>query len=108
MASLLREIETLGSRSGVALGAVKPLQSATDEEAVEGTVEMPVTASFSIEVDYKGSLDEWVHFLYLLETSRSLFEIERATVSRMEEGSSQVEGSLRVTTKAPMARGGAG
>lgn len=99
MASVLREIETLGSRSGVALGAVKPLQGAggeTAEGADEASESLP---SLAIEVDYKGSLDEWVHFVYLLETSRSLFDIERSTVARIEEGSSQVEGSLRVTTK---------
>jgi hypothetical protein len=107
MASMLREIETLGSRSGIALGAVKPLQN---EAAAEGEESAPVAQalpSLAIEVDYKGSMDEWVHFLYLLETSRSLFDIERATVSRMEEGSSQVEGSLRVTTKAATSAGAA-
>lgn len=81
MASLLREVETLGSRSGVALGKVKPLEG------------------MAIEVACKGSFQEWVHFVYLLQTSRSLFEIERATVARMEEGSSQVEGSLRLMSK---------
>lgn len=99
MASVLREIETLGSRSGVALGAVKPLRDAEGETA-EGTGEASESLpSLAIEVDYKGTLDEWVHFVYLLETSRSLFDIERSTVARIEEGSSQVEGSLRVTTK---------
>ena len=87
MASLLREIETLGSRSGVSLGQVKPL---------EGTTE-GLPKSFAIEVEYKGSLQEWVHFVYLLQSSRSLFEVERATVARMQEGSSQVQGSLRLT-----------
>ena len=89
MASLLREIETLGSRSGVSLGQVKPL---------EGTAEGS-SQGFAIEVDYKGSLQEWVHFVYLLQSSRSLFEIERATVARMEEGSGQVQGSLRLTSQ---------
>lgn len=89
MASLLREIETLGGRSGVSLGRVKPL-----EETTEG-----LPQSFAIEVEYKGSLQEWVHFVYLLQTSRSLFEVERATVARMQEGSSQVQGSLRLTSQ---------
>ncbi len=89
MASLLREIETLGSRSGVSLGQVKPLEGTT-----EGS-----PRSFAIEVEYKGSLQEWVHFVYLLQTSRSLFEVERATVARMEEGASQVQGSLRLTSR---------
>lgn len=89
MASLLREIETLGSRSGVSLGRVKPL-----EETTEG-----LPQRFAIEVEYKGSLQEWVHFVYLLQTSRSLFEVERATVARMQEGSSQVQGSLRLTSQ---------
>ena len=96
MASLLREIETLGSRSGVSLGRVKPL-----EETTEG-----LPQRFAIEVEYKGSLQEWVHFVYLLQTSRSLFEVERATVARMQEGSSQVQGSLRLTSQ--VNRGGQG
>ena len=105
MASLLREIETLGSRSGVALGAVKPIQSEAGE-AEEGALEAAeALPSLAIEVDYKGSMDGWVHFLYLLETSRSLFDIERAMVARIEEGSSQVEGSLRVSTKASPSAG---
>jgi hypothetical protein len=89
MASLLREVETLGSRSGVALGQVKPL---------EGTAE-GATGTFAIDVTCKGSLPEWVHFVYLLQGSRSLFEIERATVERMEEGSNQMKGSMRLTSK---------
>ncbi|MBI4323248.1 MAG: hypothetical protein HY596_03120 [Candidatus Omnitrophica bacterium] len=89
MASLLREIETLGSRSGVSLGQVKPLGETTEE----------ASPTFAIEVEYKGSLQEWVHFVYLLQASRSLFEVERATVARMEEGSSQVQGSLRLTSR---------
>lgn len=98
MASLLREVETLGSRSGVALGAVKPLQVKAEEAAETAQGAPESLPPLAIEVDCKGSLDEWVHFVYLLETSRSLFDIERATVARIEEGSSQVEGSLRLTT----------
>lgn len=89
MASLLREIETLGSRSGVSLGQVKPLEGTTEASS----------RSFAIEVEYKGSLQEWVHFVYLLQTSRSLFDLERATVARMEAGASQVQGSLRLTSR---------
>ena len=98
MAAMLREIEALGSRSGIALGAVKPIRA--EAEAAEGGEAPKASPALAIEVDYKGSMDQWIHFLYLLETSRSLFDIQRATVSRMEEGSNQLEGSLRVTTQA--------
>ena len=89
MASLLREIETLGSRSGISLGEVKPLEGTANESYQE----------YAIEVQYKGSLQEWVHFVYLLQTSRSRFEVERATIARTEEGSDQVAGSLRLVSK---------
>ena len=86
MAALLREIESLGKDSGVSLSEVKPLFGTPDEANYE----------HALEIRYEGTLQQWVRFIHLLETSKSLFEIERATLALKEEGSDQLEGSLRL------------
>ena len=87
MAAILREIEGLGTQSGITLGEVKPLEGER-QEAYQGYV---------IDVRYHGSLEQWIYFIYLLNHSPSLFEIERATVTRAEQDPSSVEGILRVS-----------
>ena len=89
MASLLREIETLGTQSGISLGEVKPAEGAAND----------VYQEYAVDVQYQGSLDQWLRFVYLLQTSKTLFILERAAVSLTEEGSDLLQGSLRVTGK---------
>lgn len=89
MASLLREIETLGAKSGILLGEVKPSAGAGTEDYQE----------YGLDVQYQGSLQQWIHFIYLLEASRWLFDIERATITRQTEGVDLVEGSIRLTSR---------
>lgn len=86
MASLIREIETLGRDSGLVLKAVKPLERLGEE---------PPT----VDVEYQGTLQQWVHFVYLLQQSKSLLHIERATAGRQSEGSGMLQGSLRLTSR---------
>ncbi len=86
MASLIREIEGLGRESGISLGAVKPLESTA-------------ASAPTVDVAYQGSLQQWIHFLYLLEQSKSLLHVERATIGRQAEGSGMLQGSLRVTSR---------
>ena len=87
MASLIREIEGLGRESGLQLGGVKPL---------EGT---PEQTAYTVDVEYQGTLQQWVHFIFLLEQSKSLLQIERATVGRQAEGSGLMGGSVRVSSQ---------
>lgn len=89
MAALLREIEAMGEKSGMSLGEVKPLVGEANELYQE----------YTIEVQYQGSTQQWLHFIYLLDTSTVLFDIERATAARADEGLDLVEGSLRLTSK---------
>ena len=89
MAGVLREIEGLGAQSGVTLGEVKPLEGAAKDTYQE----------YAIDVQYRGSLEQWIHFVYLLQSSKSLFAIQRATIARKGEDPSQVEGTLRLSSK---------
>ncbi len=88
LASILREIETLGTQSGLVLGEVKPVPG-EDNGAYQ---------TYAIEVQYRGSMEQWVQFLYLVESSKALLDIERATVAVKEEQDIKVlEGSVRLT-----------
>ena len=89
MASLLREIESLGAESGVSLGEVKPLASSSNS----------LYDQLAIEVHCRGSMEQWVHFMYLLQTSKSLLEIERASVEKSNDDPSVVDGTTRLTSK---------
>ena len=90
MAALLREIETLGKESGLALSEVKPITS-----QAEGAPQEHV-----FDVSYTGSLQQWIHFVYLLQSSKTIFQIDRATLGLKEAGSELLSGSLRLTRRA--------
>jgi len=89
MASLLREIETYGGDSGIALGEVKPLTAGGGEEGRVAPV---------LEIRCRGTLQQWVRFVHLLESSTALFEIQRAALAMGESGDESLEGSLRLST----------
>ena len=86
MAGVLREIEGLGTQSGVALGEVKPLEAGATQELV-------------IDVQCRGSLEQWIRFVYLVQSSTTLFDIQRATLARTKDDPSLVEGALRLSSK---------
>lgn len=88
MAAVLREIEGLGAQSGITLGEVKP-----SEGSAAGAHHDHV-----IDIRYQGSLEQSVYFLYLLNRSTSLFDIQRATIARKEDDPSRIEGMLRVSS----------
>ena len=90
MAALLREIETMGRESGLSLSEVKPITSPT-EGAPQG---------YAFDVNYTGSLQQWIHFVYLLQSSKTIFQIDRATLGLKEAGSELLSGSLRLTRRA--------
>lgn len=91
MAALIREVEALGKQSGVSLGDVKPLPGAVNDLYKE----------LALEVQSTGTLEQWMEFVYLLQTSPTLFQLERATVGIREQGSDAVVGSLRLTSRVP-------
>ena len=88
MASLIREIESVGKDSGITLGEVKPLEGAELGQA------------FIVEVQYQGSMEQWMQFLYLLQTSKSLLTIERASAQKQENSPDQLEGAVRISSQA--------
>jgi hypothetical protein len=90
IANLLREIESLGSESGVSLGEVKPLL--TEDQ---GPYQVRV-----FEVQCEGTLSEIVRFLYLTQISESLYEIEQGAIELKEPGSIRLKGIFRLTSQA--------
>jgi Tfp pilus assembly protein PilO len=89
MASLLREIETLGRQSGVTLGAVKPVEGGSSE----------INQEFAIEVEFRATLAQWVHFVYLIESSSAFFHIDRAKIDRASDELNLLQSSIRLVTK---------
>ncbi|MBI3322554.1 MAG: hypothetical protein HYZ94_02620 [Candidatus Omnitrophica bacterium] len=88
-AALLREIETLGKESGIFLGEVKPLAATEDDLFRQQT----------FEVHYSGTLEQWVRFVHMLQTSKLLFQVERASLAMAEGKGDQLDGSLRLTQR---------
>lgn len=89
IATMLREIETQAKESGVTLGEVKPFAPVVNEPYHE----------LSFDVNGAASLQQWVHFTHLLQTSKMLFEVERASLERKSEESDQLAFNFRLTKK---------
>jgi Tfp pilus assembly protein PilO len=98
VASLLREIEQMGKESGIALTEIKPLPHQESESFLQHAFEIYTTGTFR----------QWVHFVYLLQSSRSMFQIERANVGLKQPGSEMVEGSIRLVRRLFRPSGGHG
>ncbi len=88
-AGLLREIESMGKESGISVGEVKPLPP-----------EPGATAAF--EVHTTGTFKQWVHFVYLLQNSKSFFWVDRSALSLAPGSGELLNGALRVTCKPPV------
>ncbi len=88
VAALLREIETIGKESGISLGEVKPVTGSSES-----------LQEYFFEIHFNGSLKQWIHFVYLLQTSKTLFQIDRAALGAAEGNPGMLDGSLRVVHK---------
>lgn len=93
LATLLREIESFGRRSGLALGEVKPLPTETDGPYQER----------AFQIEWEGSASQWVRFVYMLETSSSLYQVDQATVNIKDKTTGMLEGRMRLTSIAVQA-----
>lgn len=91
MANLVREIEALGSKSGVMLGPINP-QPVTEPQ---GTYQ-----EHALDVQYQGTLEQAARFLYSLESSTALFRIDRAELELERRDSDVLKGSVRITSTA--------
>jgi Tfp pilus assembly protein PilO len=89
-AALLKEIEQLAGQSHVTIDEIKPLPSEADE----------ISRRYALDVRFACAPEEWADFVYRLETSPSLFEVQRATLARQEDTPDQLAGSLRVVSAA--------
>ncbi len=87
-ATLLKEIDELAKQSQVTLEEVKPLLG----------VENELFQEYSFEVHSECPLPQWVRFVHLIETSHSLFEIEKAKVGVKEGKQDLLEGTLLLRT----------
>ena len=99
MASLLREIETLGKESGISLGEIKPLATQGDDGSVQ---------EYVFEIHSTCTLKQWIHFVYLLQSSNSLFQVDRATVAATEGNPGVLDSALRLTRRIPKTSGAGG
>ncbi len=89
-AALIKDIEELAVGSHVTLGEVKPL-------GVEST---ETEKRYALDVRFECTLEEWVDFVYRLETSPSLYDVVRAGLAVDEEQRDRLEGTLRVQSVA--------
>lgn len=83
MAKLLKEIEGFTKESKVSVSRIRPLPGEEGDLYQE----------FVIEVECRSSLEQWLRFVYLIESSRSLFDIQKARLAR-EEGEERLKGYL--------------
>ena len=89
MAMLLKEIETLAGQTGVTLGEVKPLPP--EEDAL--------STRYSLDIQFECTLETCVDFITQVETSASLYQIQRATMQVSEDIPDRLTASLRVSSK---------
>lgn len=88
VAALVKELQELAGGSGVKLIEIKPLGVQTDD----------ALKRYTVEIRFDGLLEEWVEFVFRVETSPSLYEILRATLTVPEEHPDRVAGVLRVVS----------
>jgi len=88
MAALIKELEELAMNSQVVLAEIKPLTVQTDR----------AISRYSLDVQFGCTLEQWAEFLFHIETSPSLYEVEQARLSAQEDNAEQLEGHLRVVT----------
>ena len=90
MALLLKEVEGLAGETGVTLGEVKPLAPQTQASST----------LYTLDIQIQCTLEGWVDFVTRVETSPSLYQIQRATLAASEDLPDRLVASLRVVSKA--------
>ena len=86
MAALLKEIEELSRQAHITLLETKPLAVEADS----------LMKRYPLDVQFECTLEEWVDMVIQLESSPSLFQIVRSSLSVEEETPDRLKGSLRV------------
>ena len=91
MAALLKEIEDLALQSNVHIAEIKP-------SPVETT---GLATGYALDVQFDCTLEEWVEFIYRIESSTSLYGVVRAGLAQQENEPSRLRGSLRLVSATP-------
>jgi len=91
-------VEDLAGQSHVTRGEIKPIGVETDAGAKH----------YTLEVRFQCTLDEWVEFVYRLETAPALYHVVRGGLSTNpnHEHTDRLEGYLRVISATMAAIGG--
>jgi hypothetical protein len=87
-AALLKELEDLAAQSHIESPEIKLVSAEAEESAQEHV----------IEVKFECVPEEWLAFLYHVESSPSLFTVARAGLSLKADVADRLEGFLRVTS----------
>lgn len=91
MSELVREIERLAADGGVTLGTVTPLP----------TTENWPYQEHAMDVQYSGTLEQSVRFIYFIESSKKLFRLQRSSLVSEKRGSTGLlQGAIRLTSSA--------
>ncbi len=85
-ATLLKEIQGFANQSQVTIQEIK----------LQPVGENDLYYTFTFDVQAESSFAQWVRFVYMVETSHSLFEIEKTKVGVKEAKPDHLEVSLRL------------
>ncbi len=86
-ATLLKEIRDLAQQSLVSIEEVKPMPGAEED----------LVLTYAFEVHSKSTLQQWVNFLYLLEISPTLFQVERVRLTSKEKAQDSLDSVMLLT-----------
>lgn len=87
MASLLREVETLASASGVHITDIKP----------RPVKDMEFYKRFVIEVESEAGIRELTRFIYQLQKSQQLLKVQKLRISAKGERTTALKSTMLIT-----------
>jgi Tfp pilus assembly protein PilO len=90
IASLLQELEGIAQTHGVKLSEIKP----------QPTVQGELATRYTLDVRFECQMEEWVDFIFGIETSNAPFGIAQAALSVSDETPDRLEGYVRVVSVA--------
>ena len=88
VAALLKEIQGMAEESRVKVIEIKPKGIETD----------PTVKRYTIDVRFDSLLNEWIDFVFRIETSPSLCEVVRATLVVPEDHPDRLAGTFRIVS----------
>lgn len=95
MAALLTEVEALAQMSGIEIEEIKPFSTERNASLVR----------YSLDVRFECDLDSWVEFVFEIQSSFSMFSVERASLGLKEDVPDKLAGSLRLVSASLLSNG---